>query len=135
MKEDVKKWLLKAFEDFKTANHETLLPEDEMVTSAVCFHCQQFVEKALKAYLTLKGVEFGGTHNLELLLEFCVKVDRDFEEVDVGDLTFYVVEIRYPDEFYIPTVEEAKKCFDITKKARKFILGKLGVNNLTHYSP
>jgi len=28
MKEDVKKWLLKAFEDFKTANHETLLPEE-----------------------------------------------------------------------------------------------------------
>jgi HEPN domain-containing protein len=54
MNEGVKKWLLKAFEDLKVIEHEISFPENEIPTSAVCFHCQQFVEKVLKAYLSLK---------------------------------------------------------------------------------
>jgi len=45
------------------------LAEEEIVTDAVCFHCQQAVEKLLKAYLISKNVEFGRIHDLETLLK------------------------------------------------------------------
>jgi len=77
--EYVKKWLIKANNDLKVAENEMKLPPEEMVTEAVCFHSQQAVEKILKAYLITKNVEFGKTHNLEYLLELCVKEDSEFE--------------------------------------------------------
>ena len=49
--------------------HEINLPDDKMVTSAVCFHSQQLVEKSLKAFLVEKSVDFPRTHNLEFLKE------------------------------------------------------------------
>jgi len=36
----------------------------------------------------------------------------------LGDLSFYAVGVRYPDEFYIPSVEEAKECFRIASTVR-----------------
>jgi HEPN domain-containing protein len=43
--EYIKKWLIKALNDVKVAVHEMALAEEEIVTNAVCFHCQQAVEK------------------------------------------------------------------------------------------
>ncbi|AMM40014.1 DNA-binding protein [Candidatus Desulfofervidus auxilii] len=127
MKENVKKWFIKAMEDLKVVEHEMVLLKNEIATSAVCFHCQQFVEKVLKAYLTIKNVDFGKTHNLEFLLELCRKQDRDFEQIDTGNLTFYAVDVRYPDEFYIPSFEEARECYEIAKKVKEFIERKLNI--------
>ena len=127
MNEKVKIWLTKAREDLKVADHEMRLPDGEVVTSAVCFHCQQFVEKMLKAFLASKGVDFPRTHNLELLLKLCGEKDPDFKDLTVGDLTYYAVEIRYPDEFSVPPMEEAKECFEIAKKVGRFVFGKLGL--------
>jgi HEPN domain-containing protein len=122
----IRKWIIKAENDFRVSEHELTQPENKMVTDAICFHCQQSVEKLLKAYLASKNIDFGKTHNLEFLLELCKKQDSIFENMNVGDLSFYAVEIRYPDEFYIPTVEEAKKCFKIASTAREFIMKELG---------
>jgi len=98
--ERVKRWIIKAMEDYKTIENEFKLLEEEIVPSAVCSHAQQFVEKKfLKAYLTLKGKDFGKTHNLEFLLRLCFEEDKDFNKLNVGDLTFYAVDVRYPDEF------------------------------------
>ena len=81
----------------------------------------------MKAYLITKGVEFGKTHNLEFLLELCVKEDKGFEEIDVGNLSFYSVEVRYPDEFYIPTLDEARDCTKIATKVKEFVLRKVDI--------
>ncbi len=54
--EYIKKWVIKAMNDIKVARHEINLPEDEMTTDAVCFHCQQAAEKLFKAYL-IPGAE------------------------------------------------------------------------------
>ncbi len=121
----IKKWVVKALNDFKIAEHELNQPTEEMVTDAVCFHCQQGVEKLLKAYLASKNVDFGKTHNLEFLLELSLKQDPDFKNLKVGNLSFYAVEIRYPDEFYMPSVAEARECFNIASKAKDFLLKKI----------
>jgi len=127
MTENVKKWIIKAIEDWKVVKHEMGLPEEEIATSAVCFHCQQFVEKVLKSYLTHRSIDFGKTHNLEFLLELCKNQDRDFEGIEVGNLTFYAVDVRYPDEFYIPSFEETKECYEIAMRVKEFIERKLNI--------
>ena len=125
--EYVRKWLIKANNDLRVVENEMKLSLKETVTEAVCFHSQQATEKFLKAYLITKGVEFGKTHNLEFLLELCVKEDKGFEEIDVGNLSFYSVEVRYPDEFYIPTLDEARDCTKIATKVKEFVLRKLDI--------
>jgi hypothetical protein len=61
------------------------------------------------------------------LINLCATIDRSFkkelEEADI--LTDYAVEIRYPDDWYEPTLEESKKAYAITLKVRKFIINKL----------
>jgi HEPN domain-containing protein len=72
-------------------------------------------------------VEFGKTHNLEYLLEVCVKKDDEFKGIEVGNLSFYAVEVRYPDEFYIPSIDEAKESLEIARKVKEFVTMKLGI--------
>jgi len=126
--EYVRKWLLKAAGDLRVAENELQVSSGDMVTEAICFHAQQAVEKCLKAYLITRSVEFGKTHNLEFLLELCIKEDPGFQEIDVGNLSFYAVEARYPDEFYIPSLDEAQEYVGIAGRVREFVLEKLGVN-------
>lgn len=118
-------WITKADNDLKVAEHEMDVDTKERVTDAICFHCQQAVEKYLKAYLIFHNVEFGKTHNLEYLLELCSKCDQDFRKIDVGNLSFYAIEIRYPDDFYIPTVKEAIESIQIAKQVKSFVLKKI----------
>jgi hypothetical protein len=40
-------------------------------------------------------------------------------------LTLYGVEIRYPDDFYLPTQEEAECCAQLALAAREFVREKL----------
>ena len=125
--EYVKKWIIKALNDIKVAQHEINLPEDEMTTDAICFHCQQAVEKLFKTYLVSKNVEFEKIHDLELLLKLCSKQDDEFKNLNIGNLTDYSVEVRYPDDFYIPSIEEAKECFEIASKTKYFVFKKLNI--------
>ncbi|MEK7396796.1 MAG: HEPN domain-containing protein [Candidatus Poribacteria bacterium] len=124
----VRKWLIRAMDDFKMAKHELNLPDDEIVTGGVCFHCQQLVEKMLKAYLVSESEKFPKTHNLSLLLQLCIKQDSDFIKLNLGNLTFYAVDSRYADDFYTPSVDEARECFEIASTAKDFILRKMNVS-------
>jgi len=49
IQELVDKWIAIADKDLLTA--ELLLKSDVVVTETICYHCQQSVEKYLKAYL------------------------------------------------------------------------------------
>jgi HEPN domain-containing protein len=121
------KWLIKANNDLKVAENEIQLAPQDMVTDAICFHCQQAVEKYLKAFLIFKQIDFDKSHKLEYLLELCIEKDIDFSQIELGDLSFYAVEVRYPDDFYIPTENEARENLDIARKVKEFILQKLNL--------
>lgn len=89
-------WLVHAKSDWNLArlarNHKTVLPEQ------VCFHAQQACEKALKAVLLCKGLEFPLVHDIEVLLEVAkaggLRLPREVREA--GALSPYAVEARYP---------------------------------------
>jgi hypothetical protein len=43
------------------------------------------------------------------------------------NLTDYAIDIRYPDEFYIPTIEEARNAFESATFVKEFIFKKLNI--------
>lgn len=88
------------------------------------------VEKMLKAFLLNYNIEFGKTHSIEYLIKLCSKIDKEFEKLYeiIEGLTEYAIDVRYPDEFYIPSIEEAKEAFDTATKVKEFVLRKLKIN-------
>ena len=128
MSDEAVQWLRKAREDLMVARHEMALPDEETVTAAVCFHCQQFVEKVFKAFLVLHGVVFPRTHNIEYLKELCAQVDPEFALVDVQNLSFYAVEIRYPGGYPTPTLTEAAACLATAESVLQFVERKLSIS-------
>jgi len=122
----VKKWIKKAESDLKIGLGE--MESENPATDAICFHMQQCVEKYLKAFLIFKNQEIVKTHDIALLLKKCVELDEEFmilfeKEIDI--LTDYAIEIRYPDDFYFPSIEETKKAIEKAKDVKNFVLSKL----------
>jgi HEPN domain-containing protein len=123
--ETIKKWILKAENDLKIAKDEMLT--ENPATDAICFHAQQCVEKYLKAYLISKDKETSKTHDILFLIKQCLLIDNEFNyllELNADSLTSYAVEIRYPDEFYFPSLEEAKEAIEICEKVKQFVINK-----------
>jgi HEPN domain-containing protein len=60
-------WFDKAEHDLKAASY-LLRMKDDCPTDAVCFHAQQAVEKCLKTWFVLHGIEFPKTHDVEALM-------------------------------------------------------------------
>jgi HEPN domain-containing protein len=124
-RETIKKWILKAENDLKIAKDEILT--ENPATDAICFHAQQCVEKYLKAYLISKDKETSKTHDILFLIKQCLLIDNEFNyllELNADSLTSYAVEIRYPDDFYFPSLEEAKEAIEICEKVKQFVINK-----------
>ena len=124
LRELINKWLLKANNDLMMIENE--FHSENPVTDGICFHAQQSVEKYLKAFLVANQIEFPQTHNIGIILNLCIKVDPDFQSLrESVTLTRYATGFRYPDDFYIPSIEESRKSFKIAKNVRKFVIEKL----------
>ena len=124
--EIIKLWLVKAESDLKTA--QILIKEEDPPTDSICFHAQQAVEKLLKAYLTYLDIRAPRTHDIATLLELCSHADEEFKKLDqesLEKLTFYAVEVRYPDDFYLPSIDEAREALTQAINLKEFILKKL----------
>ncbi len=76
----VEGWFAKAASDLRSA--EILLSADaDIPADAVCFHCQQAVEKYLKGFLVSRDMEYPLSHNLKALVEQAVLLDETFNEL------------------------------------------------------
>lgn len=117
----IRRWIEKAEHDLTTAS--VVLENKPDVTDTVCFHAQQCVEKALKAYLTLAGVHVEKTHHLPYLLDRCSAILPRFEELQehARALTDYAVEVRYVDDWREIPEEEAKSAVALAEEALAFV--------------
>jgi HEPN domain-containing protein len=90
-------WVAKANEDWETVG--LLISHTRSPNLIICFHCQQYVEKLLKALLTKHRIEFSKTHNLSQLMQQLERVEPRFMLfLDLADeLSLYGVRSRYPD--------------------------------------
>lgn len=103
-------WLDHAESDFRLARLAAGTPE--IRREQVCFHAQQAAEKAIKAVLVSRGIEFPLTHDLAELLEIARNGGLDLPEevMDAELLTPFAVETRYPgfqDEITAADVDDA----------------------------
>jgi HEPN domain-containing protein len=120
----VKLWQVKAENDLKTIENE--FGAETPVTDTICFHAQQAAEKYLKSYLVSKQVPFRNTHSITEILRSCIEIDTEFEELSFAVfLTAYAVDLRYPDDFYIPDISEAREAFRIAKEVKSFVEKKI----------
>ena len=124
------KWVNIADRDLMAA--EQGLKVYPVLSEIVCFHCQQAAEKYLKAYLVKHQVEFQKTHSIMSLINICSTVDSEFKDklLYADLLTDYAVEIRYPDEWYEPTIEEAKDAYRVACEVKQFVLDLIHMDKL-----
>jgi len=89
-------WLRHAQSDLNLARLASQQPD--ILPEQACFHAQQAAEKALKAALLHRRIDFPLTHDIEELLELAEQggLMLPTEVAQSGALTSYAVETRYP---------------------------------------
>jgi len=123
MKKDTRPWIRKAEADFKAAS--LILRED--LNDAVCFHCQQCIEKYLKAMLVELGLPVPKTHDLGRLRALLVPIYPAMKRYRRGMLflTTFAVETRYPGES--ATKRDAAATMRWTESIRLEVRTRLGL--------
>ncbi|OHB55229.1 MAG: hypothetical protein A2Y07_11040 [Planctomycetes bacterium GWF2_50_10] len=96
LKDEIRRWITVAENDFRA--YSILAAQDMPPAMAVSFHCQQYVEKLLKAVLTINGKEITKTHDIRSLSIAASQYIPSLKAFidDAAELTIYGVETRYP---------------------------------------
>ncbi len=123
--QEVYAWLTKGRQDLAAANW--LFRNPQGLYNAVGFHCQQAIEKSLKAYLTWHDQPFEKTHSLVALAAQCMLFDSDFESLREAAiiLTPYAVTSRYPGDLPELSSDDAEIAIQLTTQAWDFLLARL----------
>ena len=118
----LQQWLDKANDDLRVAEYLSTMHHptpDEII----CFHCQQSAEKYLKAFIFTHDIEPEKTHDLEELLNICLKYNTSFSLI-LSKLQFlneYAVMPRYPNQLQI-TIDDMKTAIQHAKDVKEFVL-------------
>ena len=125
---DLISWVTKADHDLGTAVLTFLHIPDYKDT--VTFHCQQAVEKYLKAYLIFLDIDFRFSHDLVYLLELIGREDNTAGEYyeRILNLQNYAVEVRYPDETIYISDEQVIEAIKTAKVIRHVLTVKMEIN-------
>ena len=133
MKKRVKEWVKYSKLDLDSA---IKLLESPELTQSAAFHCQQSIEKSLKAIIEEKINKVPRTHDLEklygLIEEYGIKLKIDEDILDqVNDV---YIETRYPSDLGlvpegIPKVETIKYFYDLTESIYKQVIEILNIQD------
>jgi predicted nucleotidyltransferase/HEPN domain-containing protein len=123
--EDTKEWLRKAENDLRGADR--LVGASPPLLGLTLFHCQQAVEKALKAFLAWHDVPFRKTHEIEELGQACLALDATLTDLiaRAGSLTDYAWKFRYPGGGPLPPEEETKETIELARQLYEAVLERL----------
>jgi HEPN domain-containing protein len=121
---EVRRWLLKARHDWSAARK--VFSPDAEETDVAAYHCQQAVEKMLKAYWVGRNTEFEKVHDLGYLPDQCALSDKEFEtlRVAVEPLTVYAIAFGYPGPAD-PTSEDVRTALQVVERVWAFTSSRL----------
>jgi HEPN domain-containing protein len=124
-RELVLQWISKADEDFAAATH--LLNEQGRFRGVIAFHCQQTVEKYLKAFMVRHQMNFPKTHDIGRLLTGVAAIDLPLATTlqDADMLTPFGVEVRYPSDAPELLPGEEAEAVDIARRTRDAVMAAL----------
>ncbi len=114
-------WILKGQSDLETAE---ILLREQGPTDTLCFHCQQAVEKFLKAYVVFSGIRFEKIHDLWKLTKLAGKTNKKILgfEKELKSLNAYYIESRYPSDAATYTQKECKEALHDANEITQFLL-------------
>jgi HEPN domain-containing protein len=115
----------KANDDLQLVENELSLTSRVLLIDICVFHCQQAVEKYLKAYLNSKGFLPPKTHDLQFLKQKCLKYNSEFNKFDVIPLTQFAVDIRYSQSIFQITKQELLDFYNLSKRIKEFVIMEL----------
>jgi HEPN domain-containing protein len=113
---DVAAWLSRAQLDLRAA--EVDLAANPPLVADAAFHCQQAVEKALKALLTHYDHLFRRTHDIGELALACLQHEPSLEPLlrEAAPLTEYAWRFRYPGEVFEPDRNEVEAALQLAHR-------------------
>lgn len=115
IRELVAEWMRHARSELAVAR---MVDEGQIAPEILAFHAQQAAEKALKALLVQRQVEFPRLHAIGPLLKLCQEAGYERSEAlaDAVTLTRYAVATRYPGEEDPVLPQEARYAFELATK-------------------
>jgi HEPN domain-containing protein len=121
----LREWIEKADADLEVARRMAAEAADNLrIREIVGFHCQQAVEKYLKALLTRCQIEFPKTHDIKTLLQLIGGPVADSLS-GAKWLTPFGVEIRYPGDTAEMLSGEEGKAIEIATQVKQVVLAVL----------
>ena len=114
---------------------EIIMKDEYPLTTIVAFHCQQTIEKYLKAYLIEKDTMLVKTHDLIRLNDMIKEInDLGIDENKLIPINEVYKESRYPGELGLlpdgmPIDEQAKEFIEYAKEVKTIILKELEKDN------
>ena len=125
--EKARPWLEKAAHDLHSA--QIIYEHAPQYWDTIAFHCQQSVEKCLKAYLVFLEISFRRTHDLVYLLHLIS------EKTAVDEALFEMaylleaagVEFRYPDHRTGLEPDEVREAIEAAAFFQRFVFEKMGL--------
>lgn len=115
-----KDWIVYAESDFALAKQGRV--SKNILYSSLCFHCQQAVEKSIKAVLIYYNIRFPKTHDIDILIDLLVKnqieTPKPIQESRI--LTQYAVFSRYPGNDDDITLKDYRSSLKIAETVLKW---------------
>ncbi len=125
--EEIKDWIEKADHDLGSAKIIYLHLPDYF--DIIAFHCQQSVEKYIKAILIYYKIDFIKSHDLVYLLDLLSR------KIEIDELKFkkaftlnnFGVQIRYPNKIIKLSKDELETAIQISEEFRLFAVKSIGL--------
>ena len=126
MKAATREWVRCAEEDFDVAN-ALLRRRTKTAANSIGFHCQQCVEKYLKARLEEGSLNAPKTHDLIVLLQLLLPVEPLWGSFApaLRRLNDYAVKFRYPG--HIATKADAREALKVCRSIRSDVRLSIGL--------
>ena len=117
-------WVNYSEKDFIAA--QFLMTATNPPIEIICYHCQQSAEKLFKAFLIKNDIIPSRTHDLNLLVNECSKIENTISilKIECNRLNDFGVNTRYPNNMDLE-LEDAKIALKDAEKIKEFILSKI----------
>lgn len=125
-------WLDRAGEDLICAQR---LIQDDFTYNSTAFHCQQTIEKALKAYILFRSNRLVDGHNLTWLLRQAARYNSHYNDwlKVTAKLNRAYIEARYPADIPLELgYQEIHNCYEVTKEIYGYICNEVDESLESH---
>ena len=121
---EYKEWVNYSEKDFIAA--QFLMTATNPPIEIICYHCQQSAEKLFKAFLIKNDIIPSRTHDLNLLVNECVKIENTISilKKECNRLNDFGVNTRYPNNMDLE-LEDAKIALKDAEKIKEYILSRI----------